>query len=399
MDDAKDLTLAYSPGVAMPCLEIQRDPSLAFKYTNKGNMVACISNGTAVLGLGNIGALASKPVMEGKAVLFKKFADVQCIDLCVDCPDKDDFINCVKNLAPSFGGINLEDIKGPDCFYVENKLKEIMPIPVFHDDQHGTAIVCLAGLINALEISGKDVKNLKVVCNGAGAAGVACMNLLVKFGANKDNLFMVDTKGVIYPERKAGMNDFKMELANSSISEDTSLAEICKGADVLVGVSAPGVFTEEIMTNLAKDPIIFAMANPEPEIRPELAKRIRPDCIIATGRSDYPNQINNVMCFPFLFRATLDTRSSQINEDMKMAAATALAKLAREPVPDAVKKAFPGREFTFGRDYVIPTPFDHRLIEVLPVAVAKAAMESGVASQKIDDLDAYRHELIKRMSG
>ena len=309
MDGPKDLTLAYSPGVASPCLEIQRDPELAYKYTNKGNMVACISNGTAVLGLGNIGALASKPVMEGKAVLFKKFADVECIDLCVDAPDKDDFINCVKHLAPSFAGINLEDIKGPDCFYVETKLKEIMPIPIFHDDQHGTAIVCLAGLINALEISGKDVKNLKVVCNGAGAAGVACMKLLVNYGANKDNLFMVDTKGVIYPERKLGMNDFKMELANASISKDTTLEEICKDCDVLVGVSAPGVFTEEIMKNLAKDPIIFAMANPEPEIRPELAKKLRPDCIIATGRSDYPNQINNVMCFPFLFRATLDTRS------------------------------------------------------------------------------------------
>jgi malate dehydrogenase (oxaloacetate-decarboxylating)(NADP+) len=325
MDGPKDLTLAYSPGVASPCLEIQRDPELAYKYTNKGNMVACISNGTAVLGLGNIGALASKPVMEGKAVLFKKFADVECIDLCVDAPDKDDFINCVKHLAPSFAGINLEDIKGPDCFYVETKLKEIMPIPIFHDDQHGTAIVCLAGLINALEISGKDVKNLKVVCNGAGAAGVACMKLLVNYGANKDNLFMVDTKGVIYPERKLGMNDFKMELANASITQDTTLEEICKGCDVLVGVSAPGVFTEEIMKNLAKDPIIFAMANPEPEIRPELAKKLRPDCIIATGRSDYPNQINNVMCFPFLFRATLDTRSKQINEEMKMAAAKALA--------------------------------------------------------------------------
>lgn len=328
MNDAKDLTLAYSPGVAQPCLEIKNNPELAYKYTNKANMVACISNGTAVLGLGNIGALASKPVMEGKAVLFKKFADVECVDLCVDAPDKDEFINTVRFLAPSFAGINLEDIKGPDCFYVEKKLKEMMPIPVFHDDQHGTAIVCLAGLINACQMSNKKIEDLKVVCNGAGAAGVACMNLLVNYGAKKENVYMVDTKGVIYPTRSVGMNEFKMELANTTITKDTSLVEICKGADVLIGVSAPGVFTEEVVKGLNKDPIIFAMANPEPEVRPEKAKEWRPDCIIATGRSDYPNQINNVMCFPFLFRATLDTRSKQINEPMKMAAAKALAKLA-----------------------------------------------------------------------
>ena len=333
MATAKDLALAYSPGVAEPCLAIAATPEDAYRYTNKGNMVACISNGTAVLGLGNIGALASKPVMEGKSVLFKKFADVNCIDLCVDCADPDEFINVVKHLAPSFGGINLEDIKGPDCFHVEDTLKAIMPIPIFHDDQHGTAIVCLAGLINALEISGKDIKNIRVVCNGAGAAGIACMKLIQNYGAVPDNCFVCDTKGVIYTGRVAGMNSFKEQLANKTVSKDTTLAEICQGADVLIGVSAAGAFTEEVLKGLNPDPVIFAMANPEPEVRPEVAKKLRPDCIIATGRSDYPNQINNVMCFPFLFRATLDTRSKSINEEMKMAAALALAELAREPVP------------------------------------------------------------------
>lgn len=286
-------------------------------------MVACISNGTAVLGLGNIGALAGKPVMEGKAVLFKKFADVNCVDICVDTPANDDeaFINCVKYLAPSFGGINLEDIKGPNCFVIEERLKEIMPIPVFHDDQHGTAIICLAGLINALEIANKQIEDVKVVCNGAGAAGIACMKLIQKYGAKPENLYVCDTKGVIYPTRTSGMNDFKMTLANPSITEDTSLEEICKGADVLIGVSAPKVFTEQCLKNLNPNPVIFAMANPEPEVRPEIAKAVRPDCIIATGRSDYPNQINNVMCFPYLFRAALDTMAKKINEEMKMAAA------------------------------------------------------------------------------
>jgi len=379
MATQKDLALAYSPGVAEPCLAIAATPEDAFRYTNKGNMVACISNGTAVLGLGNIGALASKPVMEGKSVLFKKFADVNCIDLCVDTPDPDEFINVVKHLHPSFGGINLEDIKGPDCFHVEETLKAIMPIPIFHDDQHGTAIVCLAGLINALEISGKDITKIRVVCNGAGAAGIACMKLIQNYGALPDNCFCCDTKGVIYTGRAAGMNSFKEQLANKTVTKDMTLAEICQGADVLIGVSAAGAFTEEVLKGLNPDPVIFAMANPEPEVRPEVAKQLRPDCIIATGRSDYPNQINNVMCFPFLFRATLDTRSKQINEQMKMAAAIALAGLAKEPVPQAVKDAIPGRDFTFGRDYVIPTPFDPRLIEVLPCAVAKAAMESGTA--------------------
>ena len=272
MENQLDLSLAYSPGVAEPCLEIQRDPELAYKYTNKGRLVACISNGTAVLGLGNIGALASKPVMEGKSVLFKKFAGVDCVDICVDAPDKNDFIDVVRCLAPSFGGINLEDIKGPDCFEVETKLKEIMPIPIFHDDQHGTAIICLAGLVNALEISKKQIGNIKIVCNGAGAAGIACTKLLISAGAKKENVFVVDTKGVIWPGRKAGMNDFKMTLANTTITKDTTLAEISTGADVLIGVSAPNVFTEPIVKSMNKDPVIFAMANPNPEIIPTLAK-------------------------------------------------------------------------------------------------------------------------------
>ena len=396
MADAKDLSLAYSPGVAEPCLEIARDPELAYKYTIKGNVVACISNGTAVLGLGNIGALASKPVMEGKSVLFNKFAGVQSIDLCVDAPDKDEFVNCVKYLAPSFGGINLEDIKGPDCFYVERKLKELMNIPVFHDDQHGTAIVCLAGLINAMDISKKDIKDLKIVCNGAGAAGIACMKLVLAYGADPQKMFVCDTKGVIYKGRKEGMNEFKEELANPTIAEKTSLQEVCKGADVLIGVSSAKAFTDEILMGLNKDPIIFAMANPTPEVLPEDAKKVRPDCIVATGRSDYPNQINNVMCFPFLFRAALDTRARQINEEMKMACAKCLAGLTREPVPAEVQQLYAGRDLKYGPEYVIPTPFDPRLIETLPVAVAKAAMESGAATQQLD-LDKYKTELIERM--
>jgi len=396
MATQKDLALAYSPGVAEPCLEIAKDPKLAYKYTRKGNMVAVITNGTAVLGLGNIGALAGKPVMEGKSCLFNKFAGVESIDLCVDTTDPDEFINCVKYLGPSFAGINLEDIKGPDCFYVERKLKEIMDIPIFHDDQHGTAIVCLAGLINALEISEKKIEDIKIVCNGAGAAGIACMKLMLAYGAKQENLWLCDTRGVIYKGRTAGMNEFKEEMANPDDSKKT-LAEACVGADVLVGVSAAGAFTEDIVLSMGKNPIIFAMANPVPEITPEVAKKVRPDCIIATGRSDYPNQINNVMCFPFLFRATLDTRSSSINEEMKMAAAKALAALAKEPVPEEVKKAIPGREFVFGSDYIIPTPFDPRLITTVPITVAKAAMESGVAAEHIEDFAKYEEELRNRV--
>ena len=346
MNNQKDLSLAYSPGVAVPCIEIAKNPEAAYKYTNKGNMVAVISNGTAVLGLGNLGALASKPVMEGKAVLFNKFAGVESIDICVDATDPDEFINCVKYLAPSFGGINLEDIKSPDCFYIESKLKEIMPIPVFHDDQHGTAIVCLAGLINAASIAGKDIATLKLVLNGAGAAGIACIRLMTTYGVKKENVIVCDTRGVVYKGRTAGMNPQKEEFAVET--DRRTLAEALNGADVFVGVSAAGALKAEYLASMAPNPIIFAMANPLPEINPNEAKAVRPDAIIATGRSDYPNQINNVMCFPFLFRGTLDTRASEINEQMKMAAALALADLARQPVPDEVARAYEGKRFSYG---------------------------------------------------
>jgi malate dehydrogenase (oxaloacetate-decarboxylating)(NADP+) len=308
MDNQRDLSLAYSPGVAAPCLEIFKDQEKAYEYTNKGNMVAVISNGTAVLGLGNLGALAGKPVMEGKSVLFNKFAGVQSIDLCVDTADPDTFINCVRYLAPSFGGINLEDIRGPDCFYVEEKLKSLMNIPVFHDDQHGTAIICLAGLINAAEMSGKKFEDLKVVVNGAGAAGIACLNLIKAYGARKENCFMVDTKGIIYQGRKEGMNKWKEEQAVET--EKRTLTEALDGADVFIGVSVKGALTKEMLQKMNHDPIIFAMANPDPEILPEEAREVRPDAIVATGRSDYPNQVNNVLCFPFLFRGALDVRAS-----------------------------------------------------------------------------------------
>ena len=338
MNNQKDLSLAYSPGVAVPCIEIAKNPEAAYKYTNKGNTVAVISNGTAVLGLGNLGALASKPVMEGKAVLFNKFAGVESIDICVDAPDPDDFINCVKCLAPSFGGINLEDLKAPDCFYIEKKLKEIMPIPVFHDDQHGTAIVCLAGLINATDIAGKQIDQIKIVLNGAGSAGIACLRLMITYGVRVENVIVCDTRGVIYKGRTEGMNEQKEEFANET--DRRTLGEALNGADVFIGVSAAGALKAEFLAAMAPTPIIFAMANPEPEIRPEDAKAVRADAIIATGRSDFPNQINNVMCFPFLFRGTLDTRATEINEAMKMAAAKALSELAREVVPDEVARAY-----------------------------------------------------------
>lgn len=397
MADQNDLSLAYSPGVAEPCLEIAKDQELAYKYTNKGNLVAVVSNGTAVLGLGDIGALASKPVMEGKAVLFSKFAGVNSIDLCLDAKDPEEFINAVKYMSPSFGGINLEDIKGPDCFRVERELKEKMDIPVFHDDQHGTAIVCLAGLINACEIQGKKFEDLKVVVNGAGAAGIACLKLLQEYGARQENCYLVDSKGVIYKGREEGMNEFKEELAVDTAAR--TLEEACEGADVLIGVSKANIFHEGILKGLNKDPVIFAMANPAPEVLPEVAKEVRPDCIIATGRSDYPNQINNVMCFPFLFRAALDTRATSIDEKMKMAAAVALAQLAREPVPEALYDQYPQDRgnLKFGREYIIPKPFDGRLIEELPVAVAKAAMESGSATKEIVDFAAYKAELRDRV--
>jgi malate dehydrogenase (oxaloacetate-decarboxylating)(NADP+) len=394
MNNQRDLSLAYSPGVAAPCLEIYKDEEKAYDYTNKGNMVAVISNGTAVLGLGNLGAIAGKPVMEGKSVLFNKFAGVQSIDLCVDTADPDTFINCVRYLAPSFGGINLEDIKGPDCFYVEEKLKSLMNIPVFHDDQHGTAIICLAGLINAAEMSGKKFEDLKVVVNGAGAAGIACLNLIKAYGALKQNCYMVDTKGVIYQGRKDGMNKWKEEQAVET--DKRTLEEALEGADVFIGVSVKGALTKEMVKKMNHDPIIFAMANPDPEILPEEAREARLDAIIATGRSDYPNQVNNVLCFPFLFRGALDVRASQINYQMKMAAAKAIATLAREPVPQEVLNAYGKEDISFGREYIIPTPFDPRLIYVVSQAVARAAIESGVAKKEITDWAKYEQELKNR---
>lgn len=395
MNNQKDLSLAYSPGVAIPCTEIARDPELAYKYTNKGNMVAVISNGTAVLGLGNLGGLASKPVMEGKAVLFNKFAGVESIDLCVDAQDPEVFINCVKHLAPSFGGINLEDIKAPDCFHVEETLKECMDIPVFHDDQHGTAIVTLCGFINACKITNRDATTAKVVLNGAGAAGIACIKLLHRYGVKKENIVMCDTKGVIFKGRTAGMNKYKDEFATERTDVKT-LKEALVGADCFIGVSAPHVIDRHDVAKMNPAPLIFAMANPTPEISPEEARAGCPNAIIATGRSDYPNQINNVMCFPFLFRGTLDVRSKVINEEMKMAAALALAELAREPVPKEVERAYQGRQFEFGRDYIIPTPFDPRILMRVPKAVAQAAMDSGVAKTPITDWKDYEWQLKMR---
>jgi len=396
MNNQADLSLAYSPGVAIPCMAIKNDPSAVFKYTNKGNMVAVISNGTAVLGLGNIGALAGKPVMEGKSVLFNKFAGVQSIDICIDATNVDDVVNCVRYLGPSFGGINLEDFKAPDCFMIEDRLKELMDIPVFHDDQHGTAIVCLSGLINACHTSNREVKDIKVVLNGAGAAGIAIVKLMARYGVPKENITICDTKGVVYKGRTEGMNQWKEEFAVET--EKRTLEEALDGADVFVGVSAAGALKKEWVLKMNAQPLIFAMANPEPEIRPELAKEARADAIVATGRSDYPNQLNNVMCFPFLFRGALDCRASCINEEMKMAAAKALAELTRLPVPAEVEAAYEGlnRKFEFGCDYIIPTPFDPRLIEVVPVAVARAAAESGVAREPITDYVQYAKDLAAR---
>jgi malate dehydrogenase (oxaloacetate-decarboxylating)(NADP+) len=392
----RELALAYSPGVAHPCLEIQKDPSLAYEYTSKANFVAVISNGTAVLGLGNLGALASKPVMEGKAVLFKKFADVDAIDIELDTQNTDEFINCVKCLAPTWGGINLEDIKAPDCFVIEQKLREMLDIPVFHDDQHGTAIIVLAGLINAAYITKREFKNMKIVFNGAGAASIACIELLKKNGVPDDNIILSDSRGVVYKGRKKGMNFWKEKHA--VITSARTLNDAMKGADVLVGLSVKGAVSKKMVESMAKQPIIFALANPDPEIKPEEIKEVRDDAIIATGRSDYPNQVNNVMGFPYIFRGALDTRARNINDEMKTAAAQNLAKLAREPVPDEVSAAYSGRKFVFGSEYIIPVPFDPRLIYTIPLAVAKAAMDSGVARKTIKDFDKYKKELIARFN-
>lgn len=394
MATQRDLSLAYSPGVAVPVKAIAEDPATAYDYTTRGNMVAVISNGTAILGLGNLGALASKPVMEGKSVLFKRFADVDSIDLEVDTEDADAFINCVRYLGPSFGGINLEDIKAPECFIIESRLRELMDIPVFHDDQHGTAIIAAAGLINAIALTGRDFNTTKLVCNGAGAAAIACMDLIKAMGFNPANIIMCDTKGVIYQGRTEGMNQWKS--AHAVKTEDRTLAEAMKDADVVFGLSQKGAFTEEMIASMAPKPIIFAMANPDPEITPEEVSRIRDDAIMATGRSDYPNQVNNVLGFPYIFRGALDVRASQINDAMKIAAAQALADLTREDVPDDVVAAYQGNRPRFGAQYIIPVPFDPRLISAIPVAVAKAAIETGVARRVLPDLDAYARELSAR---
>lgn len=394
MTTQRDLSLAYSPGVAVPCEAIAENPETAYDYTNKGNLVAVISNGTAVLGLGNLGALASKPVMEGKAVLFKRFADVNSIDIELDSEDPDEIIKAVKLMGPTFGGINLEDIKAPECFIIEQRLKEEMDIPVFHDDQHGTAVICAAGLINALHISGKKIEDVKVVLNGAGAAGIACIELLKRMGARHENCIVCDTKGVIYQGRTEGMNQWKS--AHAVKTDLRTLDEAMEGADVFLGVSVKGAVTPEMVEKMADNPVIFAMANPDPEITPEEAHAVRADAIVATGRSDYPNQVNNVLGFPYLFRGALDIHARAINDEMKIACAEALAKLAREDVPDEVAMAY-GKALTFGRDYIIPTPFDPRLIHTIPPAVAKAGMDTGAARRPIIDMDAYEVSLKSRM--
>ncbi len=394
MATQRDLSLAYSPGVAFPVEAIAANPETAYDYTVKGNMVAVVTNGTAILGLGNLGALASKPVMEGKAVLFKRFADVNAIDIELDTEDSEEIIKAVRLMAPTFGGVNLEDIKAPECFIIEQRLKEIMDIPVFHDDQHGTAVICAAGLINALELSGKKIGDVRIVVNGAGAAGIACLELLKSMGAQHDNCIICDTKGVVWQGRTEGMNQWKS--AHAARTDARSLEDAMRGADVFLGVSAKGAVTQEMVISMADNPVIFAMANPDPEITPEEAHAVRPDAIVATGRSDYPNQVNNVLGFPYLFRGALDIHARAINDEMKIACAHALARLAREDVPDEVAMAY-GRKLNFGRDYIIPTPFDPRLIHVVPPAVAKAGMDTGVARRPIIDMAAYELSLKSRM--
>ncbi|MCK4860423.1 MAG: NADP-dependent malic enzyme [Rhodobacteraceae bacterium] len=394
MATQRDLSLAYSPGVAAPVQAIADDPALAYDYTTKGNLVAVISNGSAILGMGNLGALASKPVMEGKAVLFKRFADVNAIDIELDTQDPDEIINAVRLMGPSFGGINLEDIKAPECFIIEQRLKEEMDIPVFHDDQHGTAVICAAGLINALHISGKKIEDCRIVVNGAGAAGIACVELMKSMGAKHDNCLVCDTKGVIYQGRTEGMNQWKS--AHAANTESRTLDEAMDNADVFIGVSVKGAVTADMVRSMAADPVIFAMANPDPEITPEEAHAVREDAIVATGRSDYPNQVNNVLGFPYLFRGALDIHARAINDEMKIACAEALAALAREDVPDEVALAY-GKKLAFGRDYIIPTPFDPRLIYIIPPAVAKAGMDTGVARRPIIDMEAYELSLKARL--
>lgn len=389
-----DLSLAYSPGVAAPCLAIVANSKAVYDYTAKSNYVAVISNGTAVLGLGNIGPLASKPVMEGKAVLFKRFADIDAVDIEVDTEDIENFINAVRYLGPSWGGINLEDIKSPDCFIIEKRLNELMDIPVFHDDQHGTAVVVAAGIENALDIAGKKLEDVKIIMNGAGAAGIACLEILKSMGAK--NIVLCDKQGVIHKDRKEDMNEWKEKYAIDT--KERSLLDTIKGADVFIGLSAKDVLSEEMLKSMSKDPVIFALANPDPEVRPEFAKSVRPDAIIATGRSDYNNQVNNVMGFPYIFRGALDVHATTINEEMKIAAADAIAKLARESVPNEISSAYGGRKMSYGREYIIPTPFDPRLISIVSPAVAKAAITSGVARKEIEDWNEYASQLKSRLA-
>jgi malate dehydrogenase (oxaloacetate-decarboxylating)(NADP+) len=394
MTTKRDLALAYSPGVAAPVKAISENPDAAYDYTSKGNLVAVISNGSAILGMGNLGALASKPVMEGKAVLFKRFADIDSIDLEIDCSEVDEIINSIKNFAPSFGGINLEDIAAPDCFIIEEKLKKILEIPVFHDDQHGTAIITTAALINALDISKKQINEIKVVVNGAGASAMACTNLFKNSGVPQKNITMIDRQGVIYRGRE-NLNQWKSSHALDT--KDRTLSDAIKDADVFLGLSAKGALTKDMVKKMAKNPIIFACANPDPEILPEEIEEIRSDAIIATGRSDYPNQVNNLIGFPYIFRGALDVRSKTINEEMKVAAAKAIANLARDDVPDEVVAAMGGERPHYGKNYIIPSTFDPRLISVIPVAVAKAAMSSGVARKPIDDFEIYKDQLKQRL--
>jgi malate dehydrogenase (oxaloacetate-decarboxylating)(NADP+) len=393
---AEELSLAYTPGVAKPVLEIEANPEDAYKYTAKGNLVAVISNGTAILGLGDRGALASKPVMEGKGVLFKRFADIDVFDIELNEKDPKKIIEMVKAMEPTFGGVNLEDIKGPECFEIEQTLIEQCNIPIFHDDQHGTAIISTAGLMNAAEIVGKNLSDITVVVNGAGAAGISCAKMFVAAGVNQKNIIILDSKGVIYKGRTAGMTKEKAEFARET--DARTLADAVKNADVFMGLSVADCLTPDMLNSMAKDPIIFAMSNPNPEIAYDLAVATRSDLIMATGRSDYPNQINNVLGFPFIFRGALDVRAKTISEGMKMAAAKALASLAKEPVPEIVRKAYAGKEFSFGRNYIVPKPFDPRVIEWEAVAVARAACDEGLALHPITDWDAYREGLRKRMA-
>lgn len=395
LSNARDLSLAYSPGVAVPCVEIERDSEKAYDYTSKGNLVAVITNGSAVLGLGDLKAVAAKPVMEGKAVLFKRFADIDSIDLEVDTKDPQAFIECVRLVGCTFGGINLEDIKAPGCFIIEDTLQDSLDIPVFHDDQHGTAIICAAGMLNALALTGRNIEEARLVVNGAGSAAIRCVEMAKGLGVRDENVIMCDSNGVIYKGREAGMNQWK--APHAADTEHRTLAEAMVGADVFFGLSVEGAVTPDMVASMADQPIIFAMANPNPEIAPEEVHAIRSDAIVATGRSDYPNQINNVLAFPYIFRGALDVRATTVNMEMKLAAARALAELAREEVPVEIADAFyPGRQLRFGQDYVIPVPFDPRLLPRVSLAVATAAMESGVARRPFEDLEAYQQELQAR---